>query len=434
MAVKVNDVVIELDNVSKFFKLYDSPRVRLKEALHPFGKKYHKEFYALNNINLHVERGEVLGIVGRNGSGKSTLLKIIANVLVPSSGRITVNGKINALLELGSGLNPQFTGLQNIYFMGSINGISQDDMEEKVEEIISFSELGEFIHQPLKNYSSGMKAKLAFALATTMLPEILILDEVLSVGDALFRRKSFARMEQLIAEDRTVLFVSHNEQSIKSICTKAILLDKGQLLYVGKPDDTINLYLELLHSKDKGKLVSKKIVKKNLDGFQKDVASAEEELILTKSRKYVRIHNADIKNVDIISNIDGKTVKLFEKNVSYIIRITTKFYEVYDNVSVAMTIKNEKGIIITGISPRLAGQELKNNKNSMDKIFCYTFNCLLLPSTYFIDVSVMGDVEGVNEILCYIRDGYALKVIGPGMEEKGVFGVVDLLEETLFLQ
>lgn len=424
----MNDTVIRLDNVSKFYKLYESPKVRLKEALHPFGKKYHKEFYAINKIDLQVGRGEVLGIVGRNGSGKSTLLKLIANVIVPSSGRVSVVGNINALLELGSGLNPEFTGLQNIYFMGSINGYSREEMEGKVEEIVAFSELGEFIHQPLKSYSSGMKSRLAFGIATTITPEILILDEVLSVGDALFRRKSFARMEQLIAENRTVLFVSHNEQSVKSICTKAILLDQGRLIYQGKPDETVNYYLELLYAKDRNSVIEHKILKKTPAPQPQKDDPPEEQIIKTKSRQYVKVHNADIETVNIVNVGDENTVTVLVQNEEYKVRCVIRVNDAYDNLSLAVAVKNEQGVVITGVSPRLAGKTIRNNEKSRHITFEYKFICKFNPSSYFIDVSLMGDVEGKNEILCYIIDAISIKVTSNNKDASMNFGFVKLLE------
>ncbi|MBA3005049.1 MAG: ABC transporter ATP-binding protein [Proteobacteria bacterium] len=424
----MKDTVIRLENVSKYYKLYDSPKDRLKEALHPFGKKYHREFFAIKNISLTVQRGEVLGIVGRNGSGKSTLLKLISSVLVPSSGTLTVQGKVNALLELGSGLNPQFTGLQNIYLMGSINGIAQHDMEEKIKEIIEFSELGEFIHQPLKSYSSGMKAKLAFALATSILPEILILDEVLSVGDALFRRKSFARMEQLISENRTVLFVSHNEESVKSICTRAILLDGGEMLYSGEPAETVNYYTELLHSKNRKKVIEQKILRKAPVQSNIEPEKNEEEVIQTKSKQYVKIHDAEIKDISIRTKTRGDRVKVLMNGEEYIIRVIVFLENAYDNVSLAMSIKNEKGIVVTGISPRLSGKTVDNKKKQASFVLEYNLTCCLCASVYFLDVFLMGDVGANNEVLCYVNDAVALKVIDSRTDAQMRFGLVSLVE------
>jgi len=186
-----NDIVISTRNLTKVYKLYRSPQDRLKEALHPGRKKYHKDFYALKDVNLEIRRGEVLGIVGKNGSGKSTLLKILSRVLTPSSGEFEVKGKVSSLLELGSGFNPELTGMENIFFYGTILGFTEEKIRGKLQEILDFAEIGDFVYQPLKTYSSGMKARLAFSVAINVDPDILILDEVLAVGDELFRRKCF---------------------------------------------------------------------------------------------------------------------------------------------------------------------------------------------------------------------------------------------------
>ncbi|MDH5719778.1 MAG: ABC transporter ATP-binding protein [Spirochaetia bacterium] len=240
---------IEISGLSKMYKMYSSKRSRLKEAVNPFGRKYYNEFWALKDINLKIKKGEVLGIVGRNGSGKSTLLKIISGIIQPTKGTVKVNGKISALLEVGSGMNPQLTGRENIRFLGQIMGYEAAEMDKHEKDIIDFAELGPHIDQPFRTYSSGMRSKLGFAISTAVKPEILILDEVLSVGDALFRRKAFARMEDLIKdENTTVLFVSHNDQNIIQICTYAILLKEGALLLESSTKNVTKYYQKMLFS------------------------------------------------------------------------------------------------------------------------------------------------------------------------------------------
>ncbi|HMT02221.1 MAG TPA: ABC transporter ATP-binding protein, partial [Burkholderiales bacterium] len=219
-----NKPIIKVENLTKIYKLYDAPIDRLKEALHWRHKKYHKDFYALNNISFEINTGECVGIIGKNGSGKSTLLKIIAKVLTPSSGAVTVNGKVSALLELGAGFNPEYTGIENIYFQGSLMGYTKEEIDKKVDAILSFADIGEFAFQPVKMYSSGMFARLAFAVAINVEPDILIVDEALSVGDMFFQAKSMAKMKSLIEDKKvTVLFVTHDISSIKAMCNKAIL-------------------------------------------------------------------------------------------------------------------------------------------------------------------------------------------------------------------
>jgi lipopolysaccharide transport system ATP-binding protein len=226
----MSEIAIKLENVSKYYKLYNEPNDRLKEALNPFGRRYHRNYYALKNIDMEIKKGEILGVVGRNGCGKSTLLKLISGVLNPSEGKIVVNGKISALLELGSGFNPEFTGLQNIFFYGSILGFTGSEMNDRLDDILAFADIGEFINQQLKTYSSGMKSRLGFAVAVHIDPDILILDEVLSVGDIFFRRKCYAKMEEYFNSGKTIIYVSHTASSINALCTRAILLHEGGIL------------------------------------------------------------------------------------------------------------------------------------------------------------------------------------------------------------
>lgn len=237
------DTAIKIDNLTKIYKLYNAPIDRLKESLHWRGKKYHKDFYALNDVSFEIKRGECVGILGKNGAGKSTLLKIITGVLTPTSGNITVNGKVSALLELGAGFNPEYTGLENIYFQGAIMGYDHSEIEAKVDEILAFADIGEFINQPYKTYSSGMGARLAFAVAINIDPEILIVDEALSVGDMAFQNKCMRHMEKIMKSGVTVIFVSHDIQALKKFCSKAIWLKDGQKYMDGKSGDVTKKYM-----------------------------------------------------------------------------------------------------------------------------------------------------------------------------------------------
>lgn len=241
------DIAIKVENLSKVYKLYNAPIDRMKEALHPFKKNYHKEFYALNDLNFEIKKGQTVGIIGKNGSGKSTLLKIITGVLTPTTGKVTVNGRISALLELGAGFNPEYTGMENIYFQGNLMGFEREEMEAKVQAILNFAEIGDFIHQPVKNYSSGMFARLAFAVAINVEPEILIVDEALSVGDMVFQAKCMAKMTTLMESGATVLFVSHDTHSVKTLCQKAVFLNDGKVVDWGDSARVVGKYIEMQH-------------------------------------------------------------------------------------------------------------------------------------------------------------------------------------------
>ena len=244
----MEDYIIKVDQVSKKYKLYNAPIDRMKEALSIRHKSYHREFFALEDISFTVKKGEILGIVGVNGSGKSTLLKIITDVLTPSSGKVEVKGKISALLELGAGFNPEYTGIENIYLNGTLMGYTKEEMKTKIPEIIKFAEIGDFIYQPVKSYSSGMFARLAFAVAINVDPDILIVDEALSVGDLNFQIKCMKKFDEFRNVGKTILFVSHDVNAIKRYCTRTIWIKHGHLVANGDTDDVTDRYLDFLHS------------------------------------------------------------------------------------------------------------------------------------------------------------------------------------------
>ena len=241
-----NSSAVSVQNVSKKFRLFGSPKERFWEALHPFKKQYHREFWALKDISFEVPKGMTLGIVGRNGSGKSTLLQVICSVLRPTSGKVTVNGRISALLELGAGFNPEFTGRDNVLLNGALMGFSRKEMEERLPLIESFADIGEFIDQPVKIYSSGMFVRLAFAAAINVDPDILIVDEVLAVGDAKFQHKCYQKFLEFQEAGKTIILVTHNTDAIVRHCDCAILLENGGIVEIGEPKSITNYYMDLL--------------------------------------------------------------------------------------------------------------------------------------------------------------------------------------------
>lgn len=220
---KIMENAITVNDVTKIYRMYDKPIDRLKESLHPRHKEYHKKFYALNKISFQVKKGETVGIIGTNGSGKSTILKIITGVLSPTTGSVEVEGNISALLELGAGFNSDYTGIENIYMNGTMMGFSRKEMDEKLQDILDFADIGDFVYQPVKTYSSGMFVRLAFALAINVEPEILIVDEALSVGDVFFQSKCYRRMEEIRESGTTILMVTHDMGSIIKYCDKVVL-------------------------------------------------------------------------------------------------------------------------------------------------------------------------------------------------------------------
>ena len=240
------EYAISVKDVTKVYKLYEKPIDRLKESVSPTHKNYHRDFYALNGLSFNVKKGETVGIIGTNGSGKSTILKIITGVLTPSTGQVQVNGKISALLELGAGFNMDYTGIENICMNGTMMGYTKKEMEAKLDDILDFAEIGDFVYQPVKTYSSGMFVRLAFALAINVEPEILIVDEALSVGDVFFQSKCYRRMEEIRQSGTTILMVTHDMGSIIKYCDKVVLLHKGEFISQGTPGHMVDLYKKIL--------------------------------------------------------------------------------------------------------------------------------------------------------------------------------------------
>ena len=238
--------VIEVKNVTKVYKLYDKPIDRLKETLSPSHKCLHRDFYALRGVSFSVEKGQSVGIIGTNGSGKSTMLKIITGVLTQTDGEVHVSGTISALLELGAGFNMDYTGIENIYMNGTMMGFSKEQMDKKLPEILEFADIGDFVNQPVKSYSSGMFVRLAFALAINVEPEILIVDEALSVGDVFFQAKCYHRMDELRAKGTTILMVTHDMGSVMKYCDKVVLLNRGEKIAEGVPGEMVDLYKKIL--------------------------------------------------------------------------------------------------------------------------------------------------------------------------------------------
>ncbi|MFQ5454373.1 MAG: ABC transporter ATP-binding protein [Candidatus Zixiibacteriota bacterium] len=243
----MSETAIKIKSVTKTYRLYRSHADRVKETFHPLRKKYNHPFNALENISLNVRKGSSIGIIGRNGSGKSTLLQIICGILKPTTGIVEVNGRISALLELGAGFNPEFTGVENVYLSASILGISQKETEKRFDEITSFADIGDFIHQPVKTYSSGMYIRLAFAIAVHVYPEILVIDEALTVGDIFFQQKCIHHMQELM-KGCTRVIATHDMQAVANMCEKVYVLDQGNIVYNGSPLKGIEYYTKIMHN------------------------------------------------------------------------------------------------------------------------------------------------------------------------------------------
>ena len=436
---------IRLQGVSKYYKLYDSPRDRLKEALHPLGKVYHRDFYALRDINLEVKSGEILGVVGRNGCGKSTLLKLICRVLTPSSGTLQVTGQISALLELGAGFNPEFTGLQNIYFLGTIIGMQRDDVQARLNDIIAFADIGQFIHQPLKTYSSGMKARLGFAVAAHIDPDILVIDEVLAVGDDLFKRKCYSKMEEFFGDGKTVIYVSHDTNSINRLCTRAILLDNGEIILDSDSATATKFYLKFLHATGERKALVRDEIRSIIHDTAQTTATATREIrprqgpaitpvanrqtafyipdfrpksTLEYRNKPFRIYNPRI----VDHNNQEVNVLAHGELYHYIINYKSENQNAVQGVAFGVEIKDHKGVRISSIESNLSySNEVRaaSMEAEQEITAAFTFVCIFAPGLYFVDSGLSSYASGEQEVLNRIVDILCFRVQEP---ERRLFG------------
>ncbi len=415
------NTAIKVQNLTKTYKLYKEPIDRLKEALNPFKKSYHNDFYALKNVSFEIKKGETVGIIGRNGSGKSTLLKIITGVLTPSSGRVAIHGKISAILELGAGFNPEMSGLENIYLNTSINGINKEATDKKIDEIRAFAELGEFIHQPLKTYSSGMKARLAFAVAINIDPDILIVDEALAVGDAAFQRKCFAKMEQIREAGATILFVSHSEGSIVSLCSRAIWLSNGEKIIEGEPKLVTGLYMKNSQKKQ----IDKTEIEKELLELEKNSDKKEEKKkeqiekketkkieefydpsLKPKSTIYYEEKGAKISDVKV-TTLDGEEVNALLHGNEYIYCYKVNLTEAIEDVRFGFLIKNKMGVALAGGSYSML--ENKNMKTLSKNMYFikFHFKCIFNEGEYFVNAGCSSYKNYLHRII----DAYSFKVM-----------------------
>ncbi len=340
---------ISVRNLSKVYKLFPSPFDRVKETFSPFRKKYHQRFQALNDVSFEIEKGATVGIIGRNGSGKSTLLQLICGILQPTAGSVVKNGRIAALLELGAGFNPEFSGRENVFLNGSILGLKRKEMEECLDDILEFADIGEFIDQPVKTYSSGMYVRLAFAVAINVRPDILIVDEALSVGDTLFQAKCFAKFREFQQRGITIIFVTHSIDLIVRYCSKVCLLDKGVMKAFGTPQDVIDQYNKLIldyslaakHSDPS----SCSLDKHRLASEKSDEACGPFHLNPDENR--YGNGKATITHVGIYSN-DDQPVQALKQMEEYEFRFRIVFHEKITNPVIAYIVKDVQGMDITG--------------------------------------------------------------------------------------
>ncbi|MDJ1185352.1 ABC transporter ATP-binding protein [Roseofilum casamattae] len=412
----MSEIAISLSGISKSFKRYAHPVDRLKELLLP-GKSRGHQFWALQDISLDIPRGQTLGIVGRNGSGKSTLLQIIAATLTPTTGDVRVNGRISALLELGSGFNPEFTGRQNVFFNGQLLGLTQPEIQEKFESIVHFADIGEFIDEPVKTYSSGMFVRLAFAVATSVEPDILVVDEALSVGDEAFQRKCFARIQEISDRGGTVLFVSHAASSVVELCDRAILMDKGEIILSNTPKFVVAKYQELIYAPaDKSAILREELKQLNQqkttessvpsskngqapqktgDPETKPLGSLgdyyDPNLNPKNTLSYIS-RGAEIIDPHI-ETLSGRVVNHLTRRQPYIYTFKVHFSKLAQNVRFGMLVKTISGLELGGASVSPSFHKISHFEVDRIVTIRFSFECFLHPGVYFLNAGVSGMVD-----------------------------------------
>lgn len=455
-AVRAADIAIRVHDVSKHYVMFERPEDRFKQMVVPrlerlIGRpprRYFRDFAALSGISFEVGRGETVGIIGRNGCGKSTLLQIICGTLQPTSGSVEVNGRIAALLELGAGFNPEFTGRENVFLNASILGVPRREMEWRFDDIARFADIGPFMDQPVKTYSSGMYVRLAFATAINVDPDILVVDEALAVGDEAFQRKCFARIEDIKDKGGTILFVSHAAQTIVQLCSRAMLIDTGELISQGRPKAIVNQYQRLVNaSGDTAAQMRASIVRSaairphsavgvniekegpeditkiinevdysslpsassSLQG-QEEFSDYFDKNLQTQSATATEEHGARIHDLRLTTTV-GSQVNVLQLGKRYAFEFKVSFSVDATNVAFGMALKTVSGLILAGANNVDKDIFRIKKVNSGETVMvCFEFNCLMLPGTYFLGGSVFGKTIFNSSPLHRIIDAVAFRV------------------------
>lgn len=419
------DTVIEIKNITKIYNLYNKPSDRLKEAL--FSRKSrHTEFAALKDVSFDVCKGEILGIIGKNGSGKSTILKIITNVLTPTSGECIVKGKIAALLELGAGFNMEYTGIENIYLNGQMIGFSKEEMDKKLQDIIDFADIGEHIYQPVKTYSSGMFARLAFSVAISVDPDILIVDEALSVGDVFFQNKCYRRFEEFRDKGKTILFVTHDMGSVIRYCNRCVLLNAGKKVGEGKPQEMVDLYKRIMVGQWNENEEKNSTIANSIDSTNVNVNRLWKEQISTNPDMEVYGDGrAEIIDFGIFSD-SGNIGNNVYKGDYYTVKMRVRINDDNLNPIFAFKLRDVKGTELTGTNTMLEDIDTSHYKNGDIVTISFRQKQYLQPGQYLVSLGCTA-FEG-DQFVVYSRN-YNCCVLGV-VAQKGTIGIFDSESEV----
>lgn len=441
----MSEVAISVNNVSKMYKLYDNPMDRLKESLGLSRKKKYKEYYALNDVSFQVHKGETVGIIGTNGSGKSTILKIITGVLNPTQGQVVVDGRISALLELGAGFNGEYSGIENVYLNGTMIGFSREEIDAKLQDILDFADIGDFVNQPVKTYSSGMFVRLAFAVAINIEPEILIVDEALSVGDVFFQAKCYRKFEEFKEMGKTILFVSHDLSSIGKYCDRIVLLNKGKKLAEGDAKEMVNLYRRVLVNQyEEPEEAAKEETQDAVVEPDDPVTEGEKEMV--KKPGVVRREEGDqmksklnlnpevleygSKLAEIedfaIRDDSGMITNVIEKGQEFSVDMKIRFQEDISEPIFAFTLKDLKGTEITGTNTMYENTPMKPQKKGDVRYVTFTQKMPLEAGEYMLCLGCTGYHQGEFTVFHRLYDVCNLTVI----TDKKAVGYFDMFSKV----
>jgi ABC-type polysaccharide/polyol phosphate transport system ATPase subunit len=375
-------VALCVEGVSKQYRIYERPVDRLKETLTRGRWKTHREFWALRDVSFEVEQGTTFGIIGPNGSGKSTLLQIVAGTLEPTHGSVRHTGRIAALLELGAGFSPEFTGRENVFMSSSLMGFSRAETEGMLPEIERFAEIGDFIYQPVKTYSSGMYVRLAFATAISAMPRILIVDEALAVGDAVFQHRCMRRIREMQESGMTILFVSHDPGAIRALCSRAVLLHGGFVEAIGKPTDVLNRYQKLIMAREDAYEAGQPATEESIDTLAEDAS--------TPVASYVYRHgdrSAEILRVELL-NAAHHPVELVESGEAVLLRLRLRFNADAEGPVCGFLLRNRHGIHLYGTNTELQQVDFGPVRRGEVYEVTFAFNCWLAPDSYSVTVAI----------------------------------------------
>lgn len=420
------EIAIQVEGVSKLYKLYDKPSDRLKEALGLTKKKLYREHYALHDINITVHKGECVGIIGTNGAGKSTILKIITGVLNPTEGNVSVNGRISALLELGAGFNMEYTGIENVYINGTMCGFTREEIDAKLDDILEFAGIGDFVNQPVKTYSSGMFVRLAFAVAINIDPEILIVDEALSVGDVFFQAKCYHKFEEFKAKGKTILFVSHALDTIQKYCDRAILLNKGKKIAEDEPKPIIDMYNKIMVTQKAE--AEEPVTEANPTAAKKEKTGKAWKDSMYTNPKTVEYGTKEAEIVDFcVMNEAGEITNTIDRGAQYKVRMKVKFHQKIQEPVFAFTIKDLKGVELTGTNTLLEDVRLPENEAGMEIAVQFEQQMLLRGNEYLISLGCTGYRNGEFTVYHRLYDVCNVAVVSK-KDNVGLFATDSVVE------